>query len=407
MHFYADFFFGVHLGLDHHCRACVFVVEAWGWETKKKKKTYSAICGFVVWFAYLHQSILHIAATHLNVQLRAPSNNKPMLIPSLLCRNNNPAFPWQQSWNQRPSLNMKKPPNLNLKKVHGECTSSSRTRKPKLRIVHTRVLLHFQNSCTKPFDQSIWRHGMFKSSSMRFHAQNPAPQSYPLLKTVLSQTILWQTTWEKKQNFSKPKKTCKLKNASKNAEPTTHNFLFPLAQRHIYITPSHTTHNTPLVERKKTYLKSIWLLHSSNTIAVDNLENPKSTRGAKQQNPPCLHFPSLPLPPIQNVVHNPQMLQHNNQCDGGSGDGGFVLNGLLLNKCTKHSLKQNQVHPRRKTHGNKHTKNKRETNKKNTQRTFDETINQASKTKQMNKQQKRGLCVLWYSKNVRETRLVV
>jgi hypothetical protein len=25
----------------------------------------------------------------------------------------------------------------------------------------------------------------------------------------------------------------------------------------------------------------------------------------------------------------------------------------------------------------------------------------------MNKQQKRGLCVLWYSKNVRETRLVV
>jgi hypothetical protein len=59
--------------------------------------------------------------------------------------------------------------------------------------------------------------------------------------------------------------------------------------------------------------------------------------------------------------------QHNNQCGGGGGggggDGGFVLNGLLLNKCTKHSLKQNQVHPRRTTHGNKHTKNKKETNK--------------------------------------------
>jgi phosphorylcholine metabolism protein LicD len=87
---------------------------------------------------------------------------------------------------------------------------------------------------------------------------------------------------------------------------------------------------------------------------------------------------------------------------GGGGDGGFVLNGMLLNKCTKHSLKQNQVHPRRITHGNKHTKNKKETNKTNThththkQRTFDETINQASKNqtnKQINKQQKRGLCV--------------
>jgi hypothetical protein len=82
--------------------------------------------------------------------------------------------------------------------------------------------------------------------------------------------------------------------------------------------------------------------------------------------------------------------QHNNQCGGGGGgDGGFVLNGLLLNKCTKHSLKQNQVHPRRTTHGNKHTKNKKETNKTthtHTQRTLlMRQINQASKTKQTNK----------------------
>ncbi len=27
MHFYADYFCWVHLGLDHHCRACVFGVE--------------------------------------------------------------------------------------------------------------------------------------------------------------------------------------------------------------------------------------------------------------------------------------------------------------------------------------------------------------------------------------------
>jgi hypothetical protein len=46
MHFYADYIFWVHLGLDHHCSACVFGVEVWG--LRDKKKTYSAICGFVV-----------------------------------------------------------------------------------------------------------------------------------------------------------------------------------------------------------------------------------------------------------------------------------------------------------------------------------------------------------------------
>jgi hypothetical protein len=50
-----------------------------------------------------------------------------------------------------------------------------------------------------------------------------------------------------------PKKTCKRKNASKNAQPTTHNpqlSFSSCAKTHIHNT---LTHNTPLVE--KTYLK--------------------------------------------------------------------------------------------------------------------------------------------------------
>jgi hypothetical protein len=86
------------------------------------------------------------------------------------------------------------------------------------------------------------------------------------------------------------------------------------------------------------------------------------------------------------------MLQHNNQCDGG-GDGGFVLNGFCYSINAQNILQnKNQVHPRRTTHGNKHTKNKKETNKQkhththtHTQTTFDETINQASKQTQTNK----------------------
>jgi len=68
--------------------------------------------------------------------------------------------------------------------------------------------------------------------------------------------------------------------------------------------------------------------------------------------------------------------------------------GCLLNKCTKHSLKQNQVHPRRTTHGNKHTKNKKETNKTNThththtnkELLMRQSIKQAKPNKQTNKQ---------------------